>query len=277
MRDCSSFPVPSWSLIMKRLVIVFALVLGSPIASAAPKSETPVPDSAYGPAAALKFDLQYRGDCCEAGVVHCYPEAKGVPLADCVNIIPMTESLWTPAELCADFQRRMDALPVRDRKKGIIVMLKTERCATKAARACTITTAALEKRSTPLVGEFLIYGVQIKPRDGDKPPGSLPIETGANAWKNKAVGEYRFEQGPGATLAFLNPGTGSKIATTNAASLNLLEWVFEKDGGRTPDLDRMLRNVLAKIEEEGEQYRISSKRMHEGLFTLNGGMAQARE
>jgi hypothetical protein len=53
-----------------------------------------------------------------------------------------------------------------------------------------------------LVGEFLIYGVQIKPRDGDIPPGSLAIETGADAWKNKAVGEYRFEQGPGATLVF---------------------------------------------------------------------------
>ena len=90
----------------------------------------------------------------------------------------MTDSLWTPAQLCADFQKRMSTIAERNRKKGIIVLLKTERCATKVSRACTITTAALEKRSTPLVAQFLVYGVQIKPRPGDDPPGTLPIETG---------------------------------------------------------------------------------------------------
>ena len=127
------------------------------------------------------------------------------------------------------------------------------------ARACTITTAALEKHSTPLVGEFLIYGIQIKPRDGDIPSGSLPIETGADAWKNKAVGEYRFEQGPGATLVFLNPGNGSKIATTNAAALNLLEPIFVRNQGCTPELHRMLQDVLLKIQDARVQQRMRSK------------------
>ena len=138
-------------------------------------------------------------------------------------------------------------------------MLKTERCATKAARACTITTASLEKRSTPLVNDFLVYGVQLKPRDGDNPPGSLPIETGADTWKNQAVGEYRFEQGPGATLVFLNPGNGSKVATTTAAALKLLEWFFMKNQGRTPELRQMLQEVLLKIRNESDLHRIRSK------------------
>jgi hypothetical protein len=217
------------------------------------------PVNAYGPAAALAFDERYKGTCCQPGVLHCFPEAEGVPLGDCRNIIPMTASLWTPEQLCTDFRRRMEWIPARDRKKGIIVMLKTERCATKAARACTITTAALEKRSTPLVDQFLVYGVRLKPRDGDAPPGSRPIETGADEWKNQAAGEYRFEQGPGATLVFLNPDNGVKLATTNAESLKLLEWIFVKNQGRTPELHQMLQEVLAKINRGRDLRWIRSK------------------
>jgi hypothetical protein len=239
----------------RHLLLAVALVWGAQIAGAA----TAHPGEAYGPAAALQFELSYRGDCCKPGALHCYPGAEGVPLADCANIIPMTASLWTPAQLCADFRRRMNTVPARDRKKGIIVMLKTERCATKIARACTITTAALEKRSTPLAGQFLIYGLLIKPRDGDNPPGHLPIETGANAWKNDAAGEYRFQQGPGATLVFLDPATGSKIATTNAADMQLLEPVFVKDQGRTPTLHRKLQEVLRKIADAQTQRGMRSK------------------
>ena len=243
---------------MNKLVIAAVLSLASQMSNAS-QAAAPLPRDEYGPAAALKFELRYKGDCCTPGALHCYPQAKGIPLADCVNIIPMTDSLWTPGQLCADFQRRMIGVAVGNRKKGIIVMLKTERCATKVARACSITTAALEKRSTLLVGEFLIYGVQIKPRDGDIPPGSLPIETGADAWKNKAAGEYRFRQGPGATLVFLNPDNGSKIATTNAADLNLVEWIFVKNQGRTLELHRMLQGVLLKIRDARVHQRMRSK------------------
>ena len=112
----------------------------------------------YGPAAALKFAEEHRGDAYLPKEMYCYPGAVGVPFAECENIIPMTSQLWTPAQIAADFNDRMKALPEKERKRGIIVLLKTERCATKAARLCTNTTAALEKRSTPLAGEFLIYG-----------------------------------------------------------------------------------------------------------------------
>jgi hypothetical protein len=231
---------------MRQLLFAAVVALASQIFCAA-RATTALPKEKYGPAEALKFELRYKGSCCKQGALHCYPGAKGVPFADCANIIPMTASLWTPRELCADFQRRMSTVPKGRRKKGIIVVLKTERCATKVSRACTITTAALEKRSTPLVGEFLIYGVRIKPRDGDIPPGSLAIEKGADAWKNRAVREYHFLQGPGATLVFLNPQTGSKIATSNAAALELLEPIFLKDRGRTPKLNRLLHDVLSEI------------------------------
>lgn len=202
----------------------------------------------YGPAAALAFAGHYRGETFVPKVQYCYPDAVGLPLADCENIIPMTGSLWTPQQISADFQQRMKDVPARERKKGIIVMLKTERCATKWLRACTVTTAALEKRSTPLAAEFLIYGALIKPRDGDEPAGSLEIETGADAWKNEAAGEYHFVQGPGATLAFLDPTDGSKIARTDAVALKLYEQVFLKNEGRTPELHAKLEEILKKLQ-----------------------------
>ena len=156
----------------------------------------------------------------------------------------MTAALWTPAELAADFKLRMAGVSGKDRKRGIIVMLKTERCCTKEFRACTVTTAALEKRASPLVAEFLIYGVWIKPRDGDNPPGSRKIEKGSEAWKNDAAGKYGFEQGPGATLAFIDPVDGSIIGRTDALRLGLFEKEFVANQGRAPKLDAKLEDCL---------------------------------
>ncbi len=175
----------------------------------------------YGPAAALAFALSYRGQTFVPGVLNCHPDAKGIPFSDTKNIIPMNPSLWTPAELAADFRVRMAALKGTDRKRGIIVMIKTERCCTKEYRACTVTTAALEKRATPLVAEFLIYGAWIKPRDGDNPPGSRRIEQGADEWKNDAAKVYEFEQGPGAKVVIIDPKDGSIIERTDALKLGL--------------------------------------------------------
>lgn len=202
----------------------------------------------YGPAAALDFARSFRGETYTPDVLHCYPDAKGVPFADCEHIIPMTHNLWTPNQIIADFQRRMSPLPPGSRKQGIIVMLKTERCATKSLRACTVTTAALEKRATPLANEFLIYGLLLKPRDKDNPPGSLKIETGIDAWKNDAAGEYQFKQGPGATLVFLNPVDGALLERTDAMKLGLTEKEFLKNEGRTPKLHNKLMEILGKLE-----------------------------
>jgi hypothetical protein len=146
--------------------------------------------------------------------------------------------------LAADFRLRMSGVAEKDRKRGIIVMLKTERCCTKEFRACTVTTAALEKRASPLVAEFLVYGAWIKPRDGDKPPGSLRIEKGSDGWKNDAAGIYGFEQGPGATLAFINPADGTMLGRTDALRMGLYEKEFVANQGRAPELDAKLEEVL---------------------------------
>lgn len=224
----------------------------SPISGALPTAQSPAapaPDTLpnEGPAAALNFARQFRGETYTPNVLHCWPDAKGVPFADCEHIVPMTSNLWTPKQITADFQRRMASLPAAERKKGIIIMLKTERCATKSLRACTVTTAALEKRATPLASEFLIYGLLIKPRDNDNPPGSLKIETGLDAWKNDAAGEYQFKQGPGATLVFLQPADGALIEHTDAMQLSLTEREFLKNEGRTPKLHAKLAQILSSL------------------------------
>ncbi len=200
-----------------------------------------------GPAAALAFARGYRGEKHVPKVLYCYPDAVGVPFADCENIIPMTHSLWTPEQLSADFKQRMAGVPVAERKKGIIVILKTERCAPKGLRACTVTTAALEKRATPLAAEFLIYGVLLKPRDNDEPAGSLKIETGPDAWKNAVAAAYQFKQGPGATLGFIDATTGKEIDRTDASALELTERDFTKNQGRTPKLHAKLQDILLKL------------------------------
>lgn len=71
-----------------------------------------------GPAAALRFAMSYRGHTYVPGVVQCYPDAEGIPFSDTKNIIPMTGSLWTPAELAADFKLRMAGVSEKDRKRG---------------------------------------------------------------------------------------------------------------------------------------------------------------
>jgi hypothetical protein len=113
-----------------------------------------------------------------------------------------------------------------------------------------VTTSALEKRATPLAGEFAIYGLLLKPRDKDNPPGSLKIETGVDAWKNDAAGEYEFKQGPGASLTFLNPADGSLVERTDAVKLRLMESDFVKNKGQTPELHAKLQQVLGKLGAE---------------------------
>jgi hypothetical protein len=148
-----------------------------------PAAEKPS-DKNYGPAAALAFELAHRGTEEKPREMICYPEARGIAWSETENFVEMTADLWRPEALVADFKRRMAKLPAAERKRGILVVLKTERCAPKWLRACSVTTAALEKRSTPLAAEFQLYGLWLKPRDHDEPAGSLKIETGADAWKN---------------------------------------------------------------------------------------------
>jgi len=203
----------------------------------------------YGPNAAVAFELAHRGSVEHSGELLCYPEARGIAWSETEHFVEMTSSLWTPESIVADFNRRMAQLPPAERKRGILVVLKTERCAPKWLRACTVTTAALEKRSTPLAAEFQLYGVWLKPRDNDVPAGSLKIETGADAWKNDAAGQFHFQQGPGATLAFLNPHTGATILRTDATKVDLFEKPFLAAHGQTPKLHQLLADVLRQLPE----------------------------
>jgi len=233
-----------------RAVVRACLAIGLGAAARGGEPTAGPADQAYGPAAVIDFSLRYRGGLCRPGKLVEYPEARGIPLADTRNIIPMTAQLWTPAQLSADFRRRTAGPAGPAGQVGIIVLLKTERCAPKAVRYCSTATAALEKRSTPLVGRFLIYGVQLLPRDGDDPPGSLEIETGANAWKNGAAAEYRFRQGPGATLVFLRPSDGARLDSTDASRLGLDEPRLLRDRGRTPQLEDELGLVLRMLGQQ---------------------------
>jgi hypothetical protein len=201
----------------------------------------------YGPQAVLEYEMRFRGKLCVPDATQCYPEAKPIEFALTQNIRPLRKDLWTPEAIARDFARRTATDPALARKKGIIVVLKTERCATKQARFCSTTTAALEKRSTPLLEQFDIYGLELKPRDGDEPPGSKAIEIGADAWKNEAAREYGFVQGPGATFVFMRLGTGEKVARTDAVKLKLWEKRLIADQGRTPELESFLVTVLQKL------------------------------
>jgi hypothetical protein len=227
------------------------------------RAEMPGP---AGPDAAVAFELSYRGDTSKPAQLHCYPDAKAIPFSDTEHIIPLSPSLWTPADLVADFQRRQKLEGALCRKKGILVLLKSERCATKEARFCSVATAALEKASTPLARDFEIYGVQLLPRDGDTPPGHLAIETGVNAWKNQAAGQYGFVQGPGAAIVFLNPRTGAVVGRSDALRLHLEEPTFLAHHGRAPELEALMVDVLARLEFE-----------QLGQASLAGGTTGARE
>jgi len=233
--------------------LFFVLLAVAFLAAPSEAGSNKISEEDIGPEAAVRFEARYRGEVCDPGVLNCYPEATGIPFAETRNIVQMHNSLWRPAEILADFKRKHSGdLPQEARKKGIIVVLKTERCATKVMRLCSVTTAALEKQSTPLIREFTIYGLQLKPRDDDGPPGSLAIEKGSDSWKNDAAREYGFRQGPGATIVVLSPVDGARIESTDAYRLHLYEKEFIAQNGHTPELESFLRSVLRKLEKEGQ-------------------------
>jgi len=122
--------------------LIIAISLTVLHADSPPVDRAAMEENSDGPAVALAFARSYRGEVYRPDTQTCYPDAKGIPFADCVNIIPMGATLWTPRQLVADFHRRMESLPVSARRRGIIVLLKTERCATKETAtlaACSTT------------------------------------------------------------------------------------------------------------------------------------------
>jgi hypothetical protein len=63
------------------------LVVGATLAAAPPAV---LEGTKYGPAAALAIGRGYRVESYMPDVRYCYPDARGMPIADCKNIIPMS-------------------------------------------------------------------------------------------------------------------------------------------------------------------------------------------
>src|SRR6185369_5745572 len=101
--------VPLLSMKAPTPLAVCILVLAGGLSARGSAAET-------GPAAAVDFARGYRGEVYTANTLHCWPDAKGVPFADCEHITPMGPNLWTPKQIVADFQRRMANLPASERK-----------------------------------------------------------------------------------------------------------------------------------------------------------------
>ncbi len=184
-----------------------------------------------GPAAALAFERGYRG----AQIGGYYPDAKPIPFKDTKNIVPMNESLWSTVDLMADFRKNKTA-----EQKAILVVVKTEFCCTNTYRPCAVTTAALEKRSTPELKKFRIYGAWVKNPKADQ---SVAAKTGKAAWDAKVIKEYGFQQGPGATLVFIHPTSATHVRT-DAGLLKLDMSDFEANKGAAPLLAAKIAEVL---------------------------------
>ena len=203
---------------------------------APPAAPAPAAQADEGPAAVIAYEKSLRGvkDDKAYDPYDRYPKAATPDMDKMKNIITMNQTLWTPAQLEADLKKT--AVPGQ---KAILVMVKTEFCHTNPWRLCTVTTAALEKRSTPALRQVRVYGAWVK--------GNPDHQTREwRQWEDKVIDAYKFEQGPGAKLVLLAPGKGV-VAESHALELKLISQELEKDGGRTPALEAWLNAGLAKI------------------------------
>lgn len=179
-----------------------------------------------GPNAALAFEKSFRDPDDDDGW-------RPIPLNQCENITALTKELWTKKQVLADFNRHRSEDQV-----GAIVIVKTEYCC-EGSRLCAVTTACMEKKSTPLVGRFRVYAAWIN-NDPDR------SEEEWSQWDEDVINEYEFIQGPGARLVVMVPNSGSKIYQwqTTASELDLNEWTFAEREGETPELESFLQTAV---------------------------------
>lgn len=193
-------------------------------------AEAPVvgesPDTKQGPAAALGFERSFRDP-------QYYGDSKPIELGDCSNITELTTDLWSKKDVLRDFKRHRT-----DDQIGVIVFVKTEICC-GGSRLCAVTTACMEKKSTPLVGRFRVYGGWIKEN---------PDHTGEqwSDWEANVINEYGFVQGPGARVVVMVPTWDGKMYQweSDATDLELSQWDFQRREGRTPALDEFLATAV---------------------------------
>lgn len=197
-----------------------------------------------GPKAALAFEMKYRGrKAAGQGPLDegLYPDARPIPFSETPRIIPMRASLWTRQHLIDDFNKSK-----RPGEEAIIVIVKTELCVKNKFRACSVATAALEKRSTPLLRKFRVYGAWIN-NPASLPAGASEDEKKAKTqWDERVALEHDFSDGPGAKLLILDPLSGAG-GHTNAAQLQLTLDLFETNAGQTPRLDKALEMALKRF------------------------------
>jgi len=166
-----------------------------------------------------------------------YPEAEPIPLThDLKNIIPLTPKMWSKEHVWKHFHANK-----QEGQVAPLVFVKTEFCHKNGARPCSVTTAAFEKQSTPLMSHFKVYSAWVR---------GNPMQKGWSwkNWEKKVIREYEFKQGPGPRIAVLMPGGASSLKTT-AASLDLVVPKFEEHEGKTPELEAFLKEALKRVEQ----------------------------
>lgn len=179
-----------------------------------------------GPHAALEFEKSRR----DANNLN---DSKPIRLDDCENITELTKELWSKKDVLTHFKKHRTPDEV-----GVIVIVKTEYCCT-GSRLCAVTTASLEKKSTPLVGRFRIYAGWIKDN-----PDHDPDEW--SEWERDVIREYDFIQGPGARLVVMVPTFDGKMYQwfSTATKLQLNEHYFDRREGKTPELESFLQTAV---------------------------------
>jgi len=179
-----------------------------------------------GPHAALEFEKSRR----DANNPN---KSKPVRLDECENITELTEGLWSKKHVLTDFKKRRTEDEI-----GVIVIVKTEYCCT-GSRLCAVTTACMEKKSTPLVGRFRVYAGWIK----NNPDHSIEEWS---RWERDVMREYDFIQGPGARLLVMVPTWDGKMYQwfNTATRLQLTASSFDRHRGETPKLESFLQTAI---------------------------------
>ena len=215
-------------------------------ALAQPRAAAPATVATDGPAAALDLERSLRGrrvnKAAESMIAYdgrpehmYYPDAQPVPMNP-ERIIPMTPELWTDEQIMADFQKNHTP-----EQEGILIFLKTEYCHKNKYRLCAVATAALDKRSTPALARFRIYGAwlgKLNPRHG---------EAAYAVWQDKVSEMYEFDQGPGSNFFIMVPKPGQEpvFFRTDAARMQMYRDPFEAESGKVPLLEKVLEAALS--------------------------------
>lgn len=160
-------------------------------------------------------------------------QSNPIRLDQCENITELTKDLWSKKQVLTDFKKRRT-----DDEIGVIVIVKTEYCCT-GSRLCAVTTACMEKKSTPLVGRFRVYAGWIH-NNPDHPSEEW------SQWERDVIQEYDFIQGPGARLVVMVPTWDGKMYQwfSNATKLELNEHYFDRREGKTPELESFLQTAI---------------------------------